>query len=43
MASPKIMKEVFIFDKNQNNDLRSGTHVVTRNMYTEHFETRHCN
>ena len=33
------MKEVFIFDENQNHDLRSGTHVVTRNMHTEHFGT----
>ena len=32
--SPKIMKEVFIFGENQNYDLRSGTHVVARNMHT---------
>ena len=41
--SPKIMKEVFIFDENQNHDLRSGTHVVARNVHTEYFGTRHYN
>ena len=35
------MKEVFIFDENQNHDLRSGTHVVKYTYRT--FWNRHYN
>ena len=37
--SPEIMKEVFVFQENENYDLRSGTHLANRNMHTTHFET----
>ena len=40
MASPpEIVKEIFVCQKNENYDLRSGTHLVNRYMYTEHFWT----
>ena len=37
--SPEIMKEVFVFQENENYNLRSGTHVTNRNIHTVHFET----
>ena len=37
--SPEIMKEVFIFQENENCNLRSGTHVMNRNIHTAHFGT----
>ena len=30
--SPEIMNEVFIFQENENYDLRSGTHLTNRNI-----------
>ena len=33
--SPEIMKEVFIFQENENYNLRSGTHLTNRNIHTE--------
>ena len=35
----KIMNEDFIFQENENYDLRSGTHLANRNMHTAHFGT----
>ena len=35
----EIMKEVFIFQANQNYNLRSGTHLMNRNIHTVHFGT----
>ena len=37
--SPEIMNEVFIFQENENYDLRSGTHPTNRNIHTAHFGT----
>ena len=37
--SPEIMKEVFIFQENENYNLRSGTHLTNRNIHTAHFGT----
>ena len=37
--SPEIMKEVFIFQENENYNLRCGTHLTKRNTHTVHFET----
>ena len=37
--SPEIMKEVFIFQENENYNLRCGTHLTKRNIHTAHFET----
>ena len=37
--SPEIMKEVFIFQENENYNLRSGTHLTNRNIHTVHFGT----
>ena len=31
------MKEVFVFQENENYDLRSGTHLPNSNMHTTHF------
>ena len=39
MTSPEILKEVFIFQENENCDLRSGTHLTNRNKRTAHFVT----
>ena len=33
------MKEVFVFQENENYDLRSGTHLPNSNMHTAHFES----
>ena len=33
----KVMKEVFLFQKNENYYLRSGTHLTNRNIDTVHF------
>ena len=35
--SPKIMKEVFILQENENYNLRSGRHLTNRNIHTAHF------
>ena len=37
--SPEIMKEVFIFQENGNYNLRSGTHLMNKNIDTAHFGT----
>ena len=37
--SPEIMKEVFIFQGNENYNLRSVIHLTNRNIDTEHFGT----
>ena len=37
--SPEIMKEVFVFQENENYDFRSGTHLANSNMHTAHFGT----
>ena len=37
--SPEIMKEVFIFQENENYNLRSGTHLTNINIHTPHFGT----
>ena len=37
--SPEIMKEIFIFQENENYNLRSGTHLMNRNIHTAHFGT----
>ena len=37
--SPEIMKEVFIFQENENYSLWSGTHLPNRNIHTTHFGT----
>ena len=37
--SPEIMKEVFIFQENENYNLRSGTHLTNRNIHAVHFGT----
>ena len=36
--SPKIMKEVFILQENENYNLRSGRHLTNRNIHVAHFE-----
>ena len=33
------MKEVFIFQENENYNLRSGTHLTNTNIHTAHFGT----
>ena len=35
----EILKEVFIFQENENYNLRSGTHLMNRNIHTAHFGT----
>ena len=35
--SPKIMKKVFVFQENENCNLRSGEHLAKRNMHTAQF------
>ena len=37
--SPEIMKEVFIFQENENYNLKSGTHLMNRNIHTARFGT----
>ena len=37
--SLKIMKEVFIFQENENHNLMSGKHLMNRNIHTSHFGT----
>ena len=37
--SPEIMKEVFIFQENENYNLWSGTHLTNRNIHTAYFGT----
>ena len=37
--SSEIMKEVFIFQENENYNLRSDTHLVNRNIHTARFGT----
>ena len=34
-----IMNELFNFQENESNKLRSGIHLASRNMYTAHFVT----
>ena len=36
---PEIMKEVFIFQENENYNLRSDTSITNRNIHTAHFGT----
>ena len=36
----ELMKELFIFEENENYDLRSSTHLANRNMPTACFRTR---
>ena len=36
---PEITKEFFIFQENENYNLRSGTHLMNRNTHTAHFGT----
>ena len=36
---PEIMKEVFIFQENENYNLRSDTSITNRNIHTSHFGT----
>ena len=33
------MKEVFIFQENENENVRNGTHLMNRNIHTAHFGT----
>ena len=35
--SPEIMREIFHFQENENYNLRSGTHLASRNMRTTLF------
>ena len=37
--SPEIMKEVSFFQGNENYNLRSGTHLMNRNIHTAYFGT----
>ena len=37
--SPEIMKEIFIFQKNENDNFKSGAHLMNRNIHTAHFGT----
>ena len=37
--SPEIMIAVFIFQENENYNLRSGTHLMNRNIHTTYFGT----
>ena len=37
--SHEIIKEVFIFQGNENDNLRSGTHLTDRNIHIVHFGT----
>ena len=37
--SREIMKEVFIFQENENYNLWSGTHLTNRNIHTAYFGT----
>ena len=37
--SPEIMEEAFIFQQNENYNLKSGTHLMNRNIHTAHFGT----
>ena len=36
---PEIMKEVFIFQENENYNLRSDKSITNRNIHTAHFGT----
>ena len=36
---PEIMKEVFIFQENENYNLRSDASITNRNIHTAHFGT----
>ena len=36
---PEIMKDFFIFQENEHYNLRSGTHLMNRNIHTVHFGT----
>ena len=33
------MKEVYVFQENENYNIRRGTHLANRNMHTAHFGT----
>ena len=33
------MKKVYIFQENENYNLKSGTHLMNRNIHTAHFGT----
>ena len=35
--SPETMKEVFVFQENENYDIRSDTNLANRNIHTAHF------
>ena len=37
--SPEIMKDVFIFQENENYNLRSDTNLTNRNIHRAHFGT----
>ena len=37
--SPEIIEKFFIFQENNNYNLRNGTHLVNRNIHTVHFGT----
>ena len=37
--SPEIIEKFFIFQENNNYNLRGGTHLVNRNIHTVHFGT----
>ena len=39
VLSSEIMKQVFVFQENENYDLRCGTHLANRNMHTAHIGT----
>ena len=37
--SPETIKEVFVFQENENYDIRSDTNLANRNIHTAHFGT----
>ena len=37
--SPEIVKKDFVFQENENYDLRSGTALANKNLHTEYFGT----
>ena len=37
--SPEIMEEIFIFQENENYNIRSATHLTNRNIHTAPFGT----
>ena len=41
--SPELTKDVFIFQENENYNLRSGTDLMKRNIHTVHFGTETIN